>query len=1003
MNTRKILYLLGFLLLMSSTALIAQGISVDLGKTEQGRYMKLVGNTGDGAVTQKIKIGTEMCAKNVGTSMYFDIADDFFSKLAAGSYVIVNVEYYDSLNTTIHLVYDAQANHTGKTHADVITTAGTGKWKSTAFFVDDAYFDNGLTNAADLKIVSSGTMFINAVSVVPFDKYINYGDGPMAGGVNDSDDVQGLTHTEYQGGDSRTRYELIGGQMCITGNASSQYLYLAVDDTYIYNGNHPYVFVSVEYYDPSPTDAIPFDPNKRFRLQYAAPSANYKSTSYVYQKGWGCFRTYTFEISDALFNNIENGASDMRLNMSSAGIFINRVTVAILPKKPLPNLSIPNQTAFKALEPPTLDGNVTEWSWLNPYTLQPLFATDNSRTDEFYRTWMMNSANVPVAEVGETGVTDPGVPGLWDTKDLMGWYRMQWDDTKMYFAMVVKDNVVDVAGANWSEKDGFGFYIDVSHTYTGTPQTPVAIKDDDTFQQGESFIFFPATNSELAVWRHSTNPTGEVLTAASGIEKSFVLTDSGYIIEASVPLSLLKDGLTWNPGVTGDKDNFSPLFAYMLNDADNVGASSGRLMFNGHNDDDEFWGTLTLAPLPMVDKGIIVDLGAANYNNLMTQVGTTSGDGVVSALQKAGKNCVKLTNLYAYFNVQDDVIGTAKPHNHLLISVEYLDSAEVAGEQFKIHYNSPTNAYQSYPTYVTLGYTNTWKTAIFEINDAKFTGAQSNSADFRVRCTKNSLVINQVRVVIADLWHCLADTTGYGFTDKYPGSDGLRAAAENIGGYKCQTNSGTASYMYFAAVDTILKGDVPKTTHSEVFLTVEYYDTTSTNAIALNYDGITNQWSDGVGNAFILGTNQWKLHTFYLTDAFFTNRENGGSDFRINSQGSKQFFVHRIFLGAVDAGLNPPTGVEDVSAMPYVFSLSPNYPNPFNPSTTIKYSLAKEGLATLRIYNLLGQEVATLVNTVQHAGNFSVQWNASHFATGVYFYRLTQGDNVKVQKLVLMK
>jgi hypothetical protein len=72
---------------------LAQGISIDLGKAVDGRYMKLVGNTGDGAITQNLKIGGEYCVKNTGTSMYFDIANDFFSQLAAGSYVIVNVEY----------------------------------------------------------------------------------------------------------------------------------------------------------------------------------------------------------------------------------------------------------------------------------------------------------------------------------------------------------------------------------------------------------------------------------------------------------------------------------------------------------------------------------------------------------------------------------------------------------------------------------------------------------------------------------------------------------------------------------------------------------------------------------------------------------------------------------------------------------------------------------------------------------------------------------------------
>jgi hypothetical protein len=191
-----------------------------------------------------------------------------------------------------------------------------------------------------------------------------------------------------------------------------------------------------------------------------------------------------------------------------------------------------------------------------------------------------------------------------------------------------------------------------------------------------------------------------------------------------------------------------------------------------------------------------------------------------------------------------------------------------------------------------------------------------------------------------------------------------------------------------------------------MLVTIEYYDTTSSNPLAFQYEGLSASTTDAVGTAYMFGDRQWKLYSYYLTDGKFTNGING-SDCRVNLMGSKKAFIHRIFIGAVDGGLapyTPPVGVNEASTqMPYVFDLSPNYPNPFNPSTTINYSLAKEGLATLKVYNLLGQEVATLVNTVKQAGNYSIQWNASSFSTGVYFYRLTQNDNVKVQKLVLMK
>lgn len=98
------------------------------------------------------------------------------------------------------------------------------------------------------------------------------------------------------------------------------------------------------------------------------------------------------------------------------------------------------------------------------------------------------------------------------------------------------------------------------------------------------------------------------------------------------------------------------------------------------------------------------------------------------------------------------------------------------------------------------------------------------------------------------------------------------------------------------------------------------------------------------------------------------------------------------------------TGVEKVnSAVPVEFTLSQNYPNPFNPSTTIDYEVPSHGLVSLTIFNLLGQRVADLVHGEQTPGRHTIRWNASNLASGVYFYRLTQGQNVMTKKLMLLK
>jgi len=97
------------------------------------------------------------------------------------------------------------------------------------------------------------------------------------------------------------------------------------------------------------------------------------------------------------------------------------------------------------------------------------------------------------------------------------------------------------------------------------------------------------------------------------------------------------------------------------------------------------------------------------------------------------------------------------------------------------------------------------------------------------------------------------------------------------------------------------------------------------------------------------------------------------------------------------------TGVAASPELPQEFQLQQNYPNPFNPSTVITYSIAKAGNVTLKVYNMLGQDVATLVNGYQAANTYKVNFNASGLSSGVYFYKLTSGNNEIIKKMVLMK
>jgi hypothetical protein len=100
-----------------------------------------------------------------------------------------------------------------------------------------------------------------------------------------------------------------------------------------------------------------------------------------------------------------------------------------------------------------------------------------------------------------------------------------------------------------------------------------------------------------------------------------------------------------------------------------------------------------------------------------------------------------------------------------------------------------------------------------------------------------------------------------------------------------------------------------------------------------------------------------------------------------------------------------PTGVrsDDKSSVPNEFSLLQNYPNPFNPTTEIRYALAEDSHVVLSVYNLLGQEVARLVDRKQAAGNYVAKFQAGPMSSGTYIYKLEAGGFIQTRKMLLLK
>jgi hypothetical protein len=98
------------------------------------------------------------------------------------------------------------------------------------------------------------------------------------------------------------------------------------------------------------------------------------------------------------------------------------------------------------------------------------------------------------------------------------------------------------------------------------------------------------------------------------------------------------------------------------------------------------------------------------------------------------------------------------------------------------------------------------------------------------------------------------------------------------------------------------------------------------------------------------------------------------------------------------------TGVEvNKDKNTYSFALNQNYPNPFNPSTNLPFDIGQSSFVSLKVYDVLGREVSTLINEYKQAGHYEVNWYASEYPGGVYFYRLQAGSLVQVKKMTLIK
>jgi hypothetical protein len=108
-------------------------------------------------------------------------------------------------------------------------------------------------------------------------------------------------------------------------------------------------------------------------------------------------------------------------------------------------------------------------------------------------------------------------------------------------------------------------------------------------------------------------------------------------------------------------------------------------------------------------------------------------------------------------------------------------------------------------------------------------------------------------------------------------------------------------------------------------------------------------------------------------------------------------------IGACENHLGSPVDVEQDYILPTEFTLEQNYPNPFNPSTTFRYSIPTQSKVVIKVYDILGNEIATLMDEEKSVGTYELKWNAANLSSGIYFYQLQAGDFINTKKMILLK
>lgn len=259
-------------------------------------------------------------------------------------------------------------------------------------------------------------------------------------------------------------------------------------------------------------------------------------------------------------------------------------------------------------------------------------------------------------------------------------------------------------------------------------------------------------------------------------------------------------------------------------------------------------------------------------------------------------------------------------------------------------------------------------------------------------------------------WNTVPTTAG---SSTWPG---VNAVAEGDGWFKYTIAGATSSSVIFSdnGSTTVKTADLSRTGEGW-YINGTWYSA-KPSVLKIHYRNMTNWaaptiyfWNTGSGQTSTWpgkameneGAGWFCYPIVGTTSASIIFSNNGASQTANLSRTGEGWYKSGVWYSTKPAGKDEAS--ENDGIVSNEFTLFQNYPNPFNPSTTIGFNLPSDGLVTLKVYDVLGKEIATLINESISSGNHVVSFDAAQFPSGVYFYRLTSEGRTEIRKMTLMK